>query len=517
MKNILLFIELFLLLFPIQSIGNINNGKLVVCLASKGELFDERDSDVDGVMGLGELAHKYGFPVTFYLKSFTAKRAAEILKNGYEKYGDEVGWYAEGVDISLAENDLDELQQIIYWDKIRSAAQLHYGKEWVNFFSENRIESVWGRCYEQTATDGITDRGCPFGFYYLNPDCFKVPNRKNGGVISVPWLSNDVNLVYHTAQQSTFTFDVNDPQDIGLFRNNLYDEAFWDAEITEYIKQTKYNKIVPLVIQQEIGEFIFSGENEWRLKMKEDGKKILESLFIVLKKRNIDVVTVSEAVDMYKKVYPKSTQPTYAIFENVASKIDGIDSLKTLVPVEERFSHENIEKYKSYGTSFNGYFATGRVDREWYYYSPKKVKLSEFPKTLTYYDKNGLLVFECGNSTPSRITPYSQLPDDAHVTAILPEMSKWFDTQKCIPKADIDISEHNGILEISITVEYHIDPLFKIPTLPYGVMLWGKYYNKYDFNSEMPVGAKLLEDEGLFIPLVLNTGINKFNYKLKVL
>jgi len=261
-------------------------GKLVVCITSKGHygLSAATSGAKEGLIGMAELAHKYGFPVTFYLKPEAVNISKEELIEWHKKYGDEVGWLTDGTSFSKGAEDLKRMREILPGVPIQSSGHLRYGSEWVNFFNQNGITSVWGRCYEQSATDGITDRGCPYGFYYARPDCFKTPNTGNGGVISVPWLSNDLNLVFRTAQQSTFTTDPNDMQNLDV--STPADDSYWVAELNEYKKQTKYNKIVPFVIQQEFGEFDFTS-NPKRNEYQEKGKAILESLY---QKKDLKIV-----------------------------------------------------------------------------------------------------------------------------------------------------------------------------------------------------------------------------------
>lgn len=483
-------------------------GKLVVCFASKGE-YQHSPGAAAGLKGLTSLLHKYGFRGTYYLKSSTIKACQTDLQAWYKSNSDEVGWLSDGEPMATAGDELKKIRAILPGQKIRAAGHLHYGAPWVDFFEQNGIDSVWGRCYEQTGTDGITDRGCPFGFYYAKPDCFKAPNPDQGGVISVPWLANDLNLVFRTAQQSTFTFDPNDSQDIGV--STPTDDSFWRAELNEYKKQTKYNKIVPLVIQQEIGEFDFSKGIEW----KKAGAAIFENLLKILKEERIEVVTVSEAVEMYKAAYPAATPPTYGVFGNIAATTPIIKNNQSLQPVTEPFSIAKKGQYKCFGPTFNGFYATGRAGRIWYYYEPDGAPLDKFEKNFSYYDKNGLLVFVEGNSSPVRITPYSNLPQDAFNTAILPEMSRWFDTDKFIPQAEVKANKTLTGLTVSVKAATIPNTIYTGEKMPYGVMLWGDY-SAYEVPANAPAGTKILARDGLFIPMLLKVGENSLSVDIPV-
>ena len=229
-----------------------------------------------------------------------------LLKSWHDRYGDEVGWLSDGTPFSKAEAELTRMRQLADGQPITTAGNLRYGLDWSNFYLRQGIHSVWGRCYEQSYTDGITDRGCPPGFYYALPACFRSPNQADGGLISVPWLSNDLNLVFRTAQQSTFTFDPNDSQSIHV--STPEDDSFWRAELDQYQKQTRYNKVVPLVVQQETGELQLQ-RCVAVLRQAAVGRLADPgALFKVLKERQITVaVGHSGGGHLNKPAYPVST------------------------------------------------------------------------------------------------------------------------------------------------------------------------------------------------------------------
>lgn len=477
-------------------------GELVVCIASKGDFDHGQPPDTEGIKGLAALAHQYNFPVTYYLKPFVAEACKDDLKTWVEKFGDEVGWFSEGTGFGKADAELKRLQAVVPFQPIKATGNTKYGPEWISLYEKNGIDSVWGRCYEQTFVDGITDRGCPPGFYYAMPDCFKAPNPGKGGVISVPWLSNDLNLCFRTGWQPTFTFDPNDTQDIDVTTPS--DASFWEAELNEYQKQVQYNKVVPLVVQQEMHEFNFSDKHytKWR----KDGLAILENLFKILKQRGIKVVTVSKAVEMYKKAYPEKTEPTYAIFGNI-SNIPAIKNCNLFKMCTDRFTTGT-------GPTINGYYACTRVGRIRNYYSPKGVSFFDQKRNLTYYDQNGLLIYEEGNSNPIRITSYFDLPKLAYKEKILPEMSYWYDTDKYIPRAKIEKKDAPDGFRLKVEATASNNQVFIGNKMPYGIMLWGDY-SSCVIPANAPAGTKALGTDGLFVPMLLKVGENVLELDFK--
>ena len=479
------------------------NGRLVVCIASKCEYDDGQPADVEGPSGLAALAHKYGFPVTYYMKPFTVEACRTLLKSWHDQYGDEVGWLSDGTPFGKAEAELARMRQLAEWQSITTAGNLRFGLDWSNFYLRQGIQSVWGRCYEQSYTDGITDRGCPPGFYYALPACFRSPNQTDGGLISVPWLSNDLNLVFRTAQQSTFTFDPNDSQSLHVSTPD--DDSFWKAELDQYQKQTRYNKTVPLVVQQETGKFHLQGASPFYVKWRKDGRAILENLFKVLKDRHITVVNVSQAVQIYKQAYSASTPPTYNIFDNISS-LPIIQKCPSFKMVAERFT--GTKKL----AKFNGYYACASEGGKALYFSPDGKTFYDRGRNLTYFDRSGLLVFDDGNPLPIRITSY--LNDPArYMKGILPELSYLFDTAKYIPKADVHTSKNGGHLQVAVKVALECLPDYMGDRLPYGVMLWGNY-SAWKVPAGSPAGTKILDSHGLFVPMLLKPGVNTLELSL---
>lgn len=53
-----------------------------------------------------------------------------------------------------ATNELKRLQELVTWHPIRATGNTKYGPEWIKLYLDHGIESVWGRCYEQTFEEG---------------------------------------------------------------------------------------------------------------------------------------------------------------------------------------------------------------------------------------------------------------------------------------------------------------------------------------------------------------------------
>lgn len=493
---------------PLATCGaEISEGQFAVCIVGLNKP-NPNERELAGMKIMAELAHKHGLPVTWYMKPLLAERTRDDLKAWHEKYGDEVGWFAERWKIikESPDEEIRNLKRIVSWQTVRAAGQVNYGRQWVETFERNGMSSVWGRCWEQSASDGIVDRGSPWGFYYLNPDCYRVPNPGKGGLVSVEWTSRDLNLSFRTAWPESFSYCPYDCINMGI--NYPGHGEYWFRVVDEYRRQARYNKMVPLIVQMEFGGFAHDRTNKYYDHLTKLCPQVFDELFAYLKQQNIKVLTVSDAVDAWRRANPEQTPPTYALFDNWSRLpifknpvfASGKPS-RTLKVRNERFTKAQ------HGASYNGYFAC-----EWGangifpYYHPTGRTFEEQPPVFIYYDRSGQLFFDLGNPKPIRITSYLNLPEK--MPRIVPEYSYWFDTDKDIPTPLIRNEKKNGALCVTVEIEAKIE-------LPYGVMLWGDY-SAVDVPVTAPRGTKAIGKEGLFIPLALKVGMNKLEVSFPV-
>ena len=146
-------------------------------------------------------------------------------------------------------------------------------------FLKNGIEALLGRCEEQSYADGISDRGTPYGFMYATSDSYKMPSADKDSIISVPWCNRDMNLAYHTGWSEVFGRDTDEQTVTGL--QNELNAEFRINSIMEYKEQTKYNKVVPIIIQQEYvntSDVAWEPENQAWLNIFDEVLKFLNNI-----------------------------------------------------------------------------------------------------------------------------------------------------------------------------------------------------------------------------------------------
>jgi len=480
-------------------------GEMVVVIASKGQFKGE--PDFQGMDALAECAHRYGHPVTWFLKPVTVGPATERLKRWGGQHGDELAWFAEYAEPGPGE-EYAEMKKLVTWQPIRSAGNSRYDRLFVMLMQEQGIHGVWGSAFEQSSAENIADRGTPFGFHYLRPDCYKAPNPKGGGVVSVPWVSTDVNLTYRLGWGSGFTFDPDDVLAIGAVRAGRIE--YWKRLVDEYRRQTAWNEFVPLVIQQE-----YTSIGDAARRRDDEPLRVLDELFRYLRDQRIRVVTMAEAVRLYRKTSPDITAPAYALFRNLGT--NGLAAAPAPQPGSGRLLRLQVTSNRfakaSAGVSFNGFFAGDQARGIRGYFDPAGLPYQAQGPLLLCYDVNGLLVFEEGNPSPIRITSYTSLPSDPHKPRVLPELSAWYNTQDLIPRAEVSVTNIAGGVKISARVAAERNFVFTGDRLAYGLMLWGDF-SAYRLPPRAPAGSRMLGREGLYLAFPLAPGENRLDLQL---
>ena len=267
-----------------------------------------------------------------------------------------------------------------------------------------------------------------------------------------------------------------------------------------------------------------------------DGDNVIRKLEIVPENNTgtADLLPgVAEAVKKYREAY-SSTPPTYAVYDNITNSPEAenpdtssISFMRNIKLEDHRFKKgdpEYAEKYegiKYEGPSQNGYHAVAQNSDYDLYYNPEGKAFYEQPGVFAYYDVNGLMMFDQGESYPRRITSYLDydvVPRN-YSASILPEFSYWFDTDKYIPVPTIDEKRENDKLTVTFSATNNaVDPTFNTDRkvrLPYGIMLWGNYTDVIIPDSA-PEGTKVLSTDGLFIPVVLEQGLNEFSFEFEI-
>jgi len=356
-------------------------GKLYFTFVSSAYFMDKRwgsGMPWDGIERTAGIAHRNGVPVTWLVNPESARLGADLFRGYHEKYGDAIGhiitgnkdeaarWGGESFFFSRLSysrlgkrvaGELGSIRESLPWADVMVGGSGYRSEKMARVLMKLGYSALWGHCWEQTLTDGISDRGVPWGFYYVSPEAFKAPNRKPGGLVGIEWTARDLNLAFRTGRPEVYSTDPNDVERAGICSHR--DIEYWKRLVDQYIRNTAYNEMVPLAVHQEAHEMECTGRicsND--ADTIESTEQMLDELFKYMRSRGVKTVTANEAVRAYRSLHD-TTPPTYALFDDVL--------------------------------------------------------LDRYPEALVYYDVNGQLFFEKGKKEPLLIRNYIDAADTSGV------------------------------------------------------------------------------------------------------
>src|SRR6056297_1756302 len=197
-----------------------NMGDFVFYAVSQAYYCDMRKSfPKTGVENFGELFHRNNIPVTWLTNPEGALRGKELFTKFHENYGDEVILWCrptsgstssmkdaalkmgEGEIRQFIQKNQRELKEILPFAEVDHIGYIYRTMPAIRAMRSLRVKSCYGHCWEMIDPDGVTDKGCPWGFYYIDANkSWKRPSQKlydvkknKYGIIANEWLQHDLN------------------------------------------------------------------------------------------------------------------------------------------------------------------------------------------------------------------------------------------------------------------------------------------------------------------------------------
>lgn len=372
----------------------------------------------------------------------------------HDVYGDEVA-----VDLPPLEGTYDEklalitdlrnrVREALPWAEATVAGGVHCDADIVKLTEAAGFEGVWGFCWEQIEVDDITDRGCPWGFYFMDRDDRLRPATERS-VVAVPWLSHDLLKTYHCGWAPLYNNDPNDMARSGVC--SWEDAPYWDAFLDQYHRNTRYNETVFLLQHQEAHEMEANDRNHCYTEedVREAAIMLEGHVDHLLRKPRVRVMSLPNAVRHYRAINA-ATAPSYMLWEDTPSPRPNPNYAWDVSP-------------------------------------------GPWPKTFLYYDCGAQMMFIDGQVRPVCIRNYGKAWDG---------VDYYRETHVPRPKLVHD-TRFTWRREIEITVES--------PTaMPYGMALWGDYSLYQIGKAPGLVAGKILPRELLFLRYELQPGLNRF-------
>ena len=409
-------------------------GKLIYTFASLAYTVDApwgKGIARQGIERLAKLFHKYDIPVTWLVDSGSGKAMQTQINQWHQRYGDDVGifWeHSQAIPTAFRDGPAEHraLRELFPWSEVTLAASGKRTNKVLAEVKKEGMKGLWGSCWEQTEIDGITDRGAPWGFFYGADDCFKIPSRQPGGIISVEWTARDLCKSIHSGAPTVYSTDPDDVGRTGICTGD--DIEYWKGLFHNYARNTSNNPYVFFSQHQESHEMEYGPAcREYSPAEIDRSERMLDNFLRYIKSYGdlVHYCTLPEALDIYRQ-HSNTTIPSVMLVDDVPCRKPPF------------------------------WYAKGWPRGPW-------------PKTLLYYDMDCQMVFIEDQFKPMLLRDYVHRRDPND-----PNFFREPDTPRVFCDTPWEVKEFT---EIPFRIPCHRE-------LPYGSALW------YDFKRFRVAGVK---------------------------
>lgn len=436
-------------------------GELIYTFTSLAARHTKDETCIEGMRLLARTLHPHGVKITWIVSPESARLAAPQLTEWHETYGDDA---AVGVmDDPPAPGDAgdvlaqarDAIAKVLPWANLTVAGSAHTVPGIAGILEDLGFEGLWGFCWEQIEVDQITDRGSPWGMYYMDRD-ERLRPAQGPGALAMEWTARDLLKSYHSGNPTLYSTDPNDVARGGIC--SWDDIAYWKGMAGNYIRNLRHNRHVFLQQHQESHEMersevaaCFTDEDI------EESAVMLDAFVRHVKERAGDalrMMTLPEAARLYRETYAE-TPPSYMLWDDTPTR----------------------EPNRDYAWSLCA---------------------GPWPRTFLYCDKGAQMIFVEGQVEPVCIRNYTRSWESGQYFA-----------EPGIPYARlVRNTQFKWNRELEIAVEAP-------RAMPYGLALWGDY-TLYQL-GEAPglLEGRILNPDLLFLRYDLKKGTNTLKVELQ--
>ncbi|HEO71376.1 MAG TPA: hypothetical protein ENN80_08940 [Candidatus Hydrogenedentes bacterium] len=432
-------------------------GDLIYSFASLAARCHHGTTCLRGMQRLADTLHPHGVKITWIVSAESAHAAAGDLTRWHEAHGDDVAVYIPEIEAPfderkrLLKTQQSAVREALPWADLSIAAGGHRQADVGALLDSLGFKGLWGFCWEQIEVDQITDRGCPWGFYYMDPE-ERLRPAHGRGVIGMEWTARDLLKSFHSGNPCLYSTDPNDVARGGICSWENID--YWKGLADNYIRNTRYNGHVFLLQHQEAHEMERS--EHFMCYTDEDIRESVIQLdaFVRHIKDKAVMMTLPEAAHLYRERY-EATPTSYMLWED------------TPTPPHN-------------------------PDYAW------NMPCGPWPKTFLYYDRGAQMMFIEGKVEPVCIRNYARPWEPASYFA-----------EPDIPRVRlVKNSQHSWHRELALSV-------MAPRAMPFGLALWGDYRLYQVAEAPSLLDAKILAPELLFLRCDLAQGQNVINVLLE--
>ncbi len=436
-------------------------GDLVYMFMSSAARCVDGQTCVEGMRLLADTLHPHGVKITWLVSPESAALAADDLTRWHEEFGDAVAVQPPPLEGTaedkkrLVAEARDAIQTTLPWATLTVAGGCHTDPDAPAVLEDLGFEGLWGFCWEQIEVDAITDRGCPWGFYYMGR-ANRLKPAKGDGVVAMEWTARDLLKSFHSGNPCLYSTDPNDVARGGICAWD--DIAYWRDMADNYLRNTRYNDHVFLLQHQEAHEMERSTVAEcYTDEDIRESAVMLEEFVRHLKEaggRSVRMLTLPEAARLYRERNAQ-TASSYMLWDDAPTP------------------------------QYNPDYAWSTPCGPW-------------PKTFLHCDRGAQMMFIEGKVEPVCVRNYGR-----------PQEPGGYFTEPDLPRARL---VHNTRYGWSRAIEVTVDAP---RAMPFGLALWGDYSLYQIADAPGLVEGKILPRELLFLRYDLVPGENRLSVALQ--
>ena len=272
-----------------------------------------------GMKRLADVLHPHDVKITWLVSQASAEALKDQLTEWHEDFGDDIGLsvsssgVADADLLAHAKKAREDVMKILPWTKAEIAGGCHQDARLIPVLEEAGYTGLWGFCWEQIEVDGITDRGCPWGFYYADPTCRTAPNTAKRGVIGMEWTARDLLKAFHSGNPCIYSTDVNDVSRGGIC--SWDDIDYLQGMFDNYYANLRFNDLILYQVHQEAHEMMTEARCYSEEDIREAEVMLEELTAYVMMHEGVRAATLPEAAAIYREKYEK-TASSYMLWED---------------------------------------------------------------------------------------------------------------------------------------------------------------------------------------------------------
>ena len=506
---------------------------------------------VRGVEKMGQIAHKHGIPLTYFVTARSADQMADILTEYHREFGDEVQqqirFQPDGVrrmdereaieSASIAElvdylkGERDQIVEALPWSEptLFVAGTGIRTENLVRALEQLGYRGLHGHCPFQIGVDGLLSFATGWSSFYISADNYQCPADPDGGrdaLVGLEWTARDLCKSWHYALPEVYSTDPNDVERADICTDTNVE--YWKELTCQWLRNVPLNGDVFFQMHQESHEMDRGqGLSPYTPAMVEYTGRMMDEYFSWLRSRpecrpdghpdsGVRVVfeRASEQVSNYRRRC-SYTPPTIMAFKeiSIAKEAGFWENVAKGQPYHNRDCRYLTKSQFVPSKSFQEHIQRA-VDE--YHYDG-----ATWTDSLCYYDADCMLLFDDAQETAAAVWAINYQKARTRPNNVTEGLNagpadnddieniRWF--QEVLPEPAIAWDESGSRSTITVEADR---------SLPWGATWWDadNFTTKTSatiVDATVPARAWLIEGKIMFVRANLSAGVHEFTVLLE--